>query len=126
MSAQRVDAKKCGTCPFYRKAGLLRREKCDFPGVPIPMSCPILNSGPRVMSYGEAMAAEVAWLEIRNLDGVIMVVPVEITGEMYLQGVKGTWRAEEIAPRRGDGRCTRFWDGRPTEEQRKAVEWDES
>lgn len=120
-----TDAKRCEKCPFFRKRRLLRRERCDFPGRPIPQSCPMLRDGAKVLSYDEAMAAEVVWLEIRELDGGFTAMPVEAGGEMYLQGVKGTWRAEDIAPRRGDGRCTRFWDARPSEEQRKAAEWRE-
>lgn len=111
----------CDKCPMYGR-GLLRRG-CRLDGG--PGACPLLDDGPRVIPYDEAMAGEVCWIEWRQTGDVEMVMPMEITGEMYLQSVSEIHRASDVAPRKGDGRLFRFWDRRPTEEQREEEEWDD-
>lgn len=121
---KRPDAAKCEPCPFYRRGWLFFKDRCEFPLDPVPESCPIMRE-PRVMSWDEAMAAEAVWLELRGVPRIEMLVPVEIHGDVFLQGIHDTHMAGEVAPRKRDGIDFRFWDGRPGEELRESVAWKE-
>lgn len=119
-----TDSAKCEKCPFYRPKRLLRREKCEFPGVPIPDTCPRLESGARVLSWDEAMAAEIVWLEWRQSGEIVMMMPSNIGGVACGVTPGTTYLLEEVAPRKRDGVLFRFWDRRPTDEQREMMGWD--
>ena len=119
-----MDRERCGECPFYRPKRLLRREKCEFPGVPIPESCPRLDGGAKVLSWDEAMAAEIVWLEWRQSGEIVMMMPSDIGGVDCGVTPGGTYLLEEVAPRDRDGALYRFWDRRPRDEEREVRKWD--
>lgn len=120
-----TDAAKCGGCPFYRR-GLLRRARCEFPGLPIPDSCPLTGGGPKVLKYDAAMDAEVVWMEWRDSGLMVMIMPADVGGVKCGITAGETYVMSEIAPRKCDGYAFRFWDARPTEERRAAEPWKQT
>lgn len=120
-----VDTERCGECPFYRKKGLFRRERCDFPKVPVPRECPRIGGGPRILRYDEALASGIVWIEWRQT-GELEMMMLEYAGGVVLCGMtpKVTYDMDVSAPRERCGVLYRFWDRRPTEEQREAEMWE--
>ena len=113
---------RCETCPLLLP-NWRRKKSCALDGG--PDACPLLYDGPKVLTWEEAMASEVIWIEGRADGSVIMVMPTEVPGqeEMYMTGVGGTWRADALMPRDMYGIALRAWDRRPTEEQRRMTKW---
>ena len=117
----RVNAETCGGCPYYRRKRWWRREGCDYPVM--ADRCPMEPSGPRLLSWDDAMQEEVVWMERRGVADIEMMAVVDYRGETYLQGIHETVLARDAAPQRLWGVEYVFWDGRPNEQQRAAVIW---
>lgn len=77
---------------------------------------------PRVLTYDEAVDVDCVWYE--NIDGVLCPARIkpDASGnyKVYRLYECDCYECEDVY---GEGwRC---WSSKPTEEQRKAVEWDE-
>lgn len=102
----------CFDCP-YREIGQPSPDCLD--------NCGILNDAiellkkqePRVLTPEEAEHAEVVWFESRNS---LIVEPMFTRGKSF---------SDETASWFQYGRNWRCWSARPTDEQRRAVKWDE-
>ena len=80
---------------------------CDFVRVSVERALELLrDQEPRVLTLEEAKKAEVCWLEQRGY-------------EPYATDDADTWNPEVY------GKVYRCWSLMPTDEQRKAIKWDD-
>ena len=79
---------------------------------------------PRVMTLEEIVSAECVWIEYATSGNIVIALPwdIELTDDTYnFIGMPNCF----VEFRRLYGEEWRCWTSRPTDEQRKAVKWDD-
>ena len=112
---------KCERCPYADK----KLGTCDAVQGLMNDALSLLKAQiPRVLTLEEAYEADVCWAEVKE---IIRIAPVRITKK---NGV-GAWvchrflSCSESFSETDYGKYFRFWSARPTDEQRKAVKWND-
>lgn len=76
------------------------------------------------MSYEEAVDSGIAWIEWRMTGEVELLMLSDVGGVVCGMTPGITYLMDEVAPRDRDGVLYRFWDRRPSDEQREAETWN--
>lgn len=104
--------KKCECCiNYYTGFGDCDIDNCEYCGTDVGCAFRLINDAlkllkPRVLSLDEACDAEVCWLEQKGYDPYTTLDACYWNKKTYNIG----WRC---------------WSQKPTDEQRKAVSWNE-
>ena len=110
---------KCEGCPYFKKPSCLDRLKNDALEL-------LKEREPRVIDISEIYTAKKldVWFEDKseNIVHPLMLIETEMTNKSQT----AFFYPMLVRPIKAYGKTWRCWTARPTDEQRKAVKWNET
>lgn len=114
-------------CPYFEPNDK-NQAYCLFKRI-LPDALALLKEqAPRVMTLDEIVkngGEEPIYLECPDLGGVMPVIYQPDDFEDGYLGFSGSWRSSGYYHGMNYGKTWRCWTARPSDEQRKAVKWDD-